>query len=1130
MKLPVPHYPRPEGEANPHVPITTDRATPLCVGNLLRQSPGKCATPGTGPGNTRRAGTVVAVALRVLLAGGITVEIDGRPVDDSGLGRLGRVALAYLVIERHRPVARTELAEALWGEDLPRTWDTALRGLVSRIRAVLAAAGLPAAEALTTGFGCHQLHLPPGASVDVEEAAAAVDRAVADLAGGRHRRARQAAEDALAVAARQFLPGATGRWVEQRQAELSELRVRALEAVADAATAGGDVAAALAAAGEAVALEPLRESAHLRLMAAQAAAGNRGEALRAYERCRTVLAEELGVAPSPQTEAAYLALLGEEPSRPAAAAPAPAPPRHHLPLQLTPLVGRDDDLAEVAKALSAARLVTLTGTGGVGKSRLAVQVAAEVAGDFDDGAVLVELAPLADPELLPLQALAALGLREEVGRTPGQTLAGYLGDRRLLLLLDNCEHLVSACAALVDGLLRTCPRISVLATSREPLGVPGEVAWRVPSLAPDAAVALFAERARWAGGTFSLTPGNEATVAHLCRRLDGIPLALELAAARVGMLSVEEIAGRLDDRFRLLSGGARTAAPRQQTLRATVDWTYDALPTPERALFNRLAVFASAFTLEAAERVGAGDHVPRRDVLEVLSGLVNKSLVLAEPADGRTRYRLLETMRHYARERLAESGEALTVRAAHLAWATALAEEAEPALDGADQRRWLELLETEHDNLRAGLTWAVSGGEAEPALRLAGALGRFWEVRGHLSEGRAWLEAALAVTPPSGPAGPTGPTGPDAVPGLRAKALNWVGILAQRQGDYPAARTAYEESLSVRRRLNDLLGIAAALCGLGNVAALQGDLATARERYRESLALGRELGDDQVVAASVGNLGWVADTGGDPTSARALYEEALAVRRRLGDVHGVAMALAALGDLASTRGDPGAARSMHTESLALRRQLGDRSGVADSLGALGHLALHGGDVAAARALYTESLDLRRQLGDLPGIPGSLCSLADLAVAEGDPGAAAALVEESLAVATELADRHCMTSSLLRQGRLALAAGDPGAAEAAFRRALAPEELAGDAVTAEWLEGMGSVAVARRRFPVAARLLGAAAGLRERVGSRPLPADAAALAAAVDAARSALGAEAFAAAWDEGRAAPLPEGVGTILEG
>ncbi|HEV3497400.1 MAG TPA: BTAD domain-containing putative transcriptional regulator, partial [Actinomycetes bacterium] len=585
----------------------------------------------------------------------------------------------------------------------------------------------------------------------------------------------------------------TGPWVERRQGELREVQLRALEVQADADAAVADWAGALRAAEEVVAVEPFRESAYLRLMHAHAGAGNRGEALRAYERCRRVLSEELGVSPSPPTEAAYLALLGVEPD----ASPEPPPseppgPVSNLPLQLTRLVGRDEELAAVEKALSGTRLLTLTGTGGVGKTRLAIAAAAEVAAEFADGAFLVELAPLADADLLPQQVLAALGLREEAGQSPAGTLAAHLRSRHLLLVLDNCEHLVGPAAVLAEGLLRTCPRLTVLATSREPLGVPGEATWRVPSLSTAGATALFTERARAVRPDFTVDEAAAPVVAHLCRRLDNIPLAIELAAARTIALSVEEIAERLDDRFRLLSGGARTAVPRQQTLRAMVDWTYGSLSDLERRVFDRLAVFGSTFDVAAAEQVVAGDGVEEGDVVDVLTALVNKSLLVAErpAAGGVTRYRLLETMRHYARERLAESGQAAAVRARHLARAVAMAQAAEAELDGPDQAAVLDRLEGEHDDLRVALAWGTSGGDAEPALRLATALGRFWEVRGHLSEGRSWLEAALSAG-----------GGGDA-PGLRAVALNGAAVLAQHQGDYAAAQGLYEHSLALRRRLD----------------------------------------------------------------------------------------------------------------------------------------------------------------------------------------------------------------------------------------------------------------------------------------------------------------------------------------
>lgn len=1047
--------------------------------------------------------------LHIALAGRVAVEIDGAGLDAGGLGRMGRVALAYLVAERHRPVTRDELAEVLWGDDLPRSWETSLRGVALRLRGLLGAAGLVPADALTSAYGCWQLRLPAGTVVDTETVPVDLARAEAALAEGRAADALALAEGAAAVAGRGFLPEAAGAWVERRQAELRELHQRALETTSDAAADAGDWAGALHWAEEAVEAAPLRESSYLRLMKAHAGAGNRGEALRAYERCRRVLAEELGVSPSPPTEAAYVALLGEEPPAPAPAeAPGPG-----LPLPLTRLVGRDDELAAIEKALAGARLLTLTGTGGVGKTRLALAAATDLAADYGGGACFVELAPLADADLLPQQVLTALGLREETGQAPAATLAAHLRARHVLLVLDNCEHLVAAAAALAESLLRACPRVTVLATSREPLGVPGEATWRVPSLSPAGAMALFTERAQGVRPDFSVTEAAGPALAHLCQRLDNIPLAIELAAARTSALSVEEIAERLDDRFRLLSGGARTAVPRQQTLRAMVDWTYDALSGTERRVFDRLAVFGSGFDLEAAEQV-VGDH----EVLDVLTGLVNKSLVVAERpgAGGRTRYRLLETMRHYARERLAESGDATEVRTRHLARAVAIAADAQAAVDGPDQAAVLDRLEAEHDDLRVALAWGTSGGDPEPALRLAVALGRFWEVRGHLSEGRSWLEAALAAG------------GGGELPGLRAAALNGAAVLAQHQGDYHASRGLYEHSLALRRRLDDHLGTAAALVGLGNLAALQGRLDAARDLFSESLAIGRELEHDRVVAASLTNLGWVAHGRGDLRGARAMYEEALDVRRRQGDGHGTAMVLANLGDLALQQGDLETSHALHTEGLDLRRRLGDRSGVADSLAALGKVALARGDRDTARTLQSQGLAERRRVGDRPGMPASLSALAELARLDGDHVTAAALLEEALTVATELDDRHCVTAALLHLARLAHDQGDPARADALYRQAM-PATGAGDEVpptgsTATWLEGLATIGVDDGHPDRAARLLGAADALRQAIGA-PLPAHEAADRNDTIAACSAVMGEAeFRAAFEAGAGLTVADAV------
>jgi non-specific serine/threonine protein kinase len=433
--------------------------------------------------------------------------------------------------------------------------------------------------------------------------------------------------------------------------------------------------------------------------------------------------------------------------------PAPPEPRGNLPVQPTSFIGREREQADVLALLDRAPLVTLTGAGGCGKTRLALTVAGSLLPEYPDGVWLVELAALVDPILVPQTVARVLGLQEQPGRTPLEMLTSYLKHRRLLLVVDNCEHLVGACADLAATLLRSCPQLRLLATSREALEVAGEALYRAPSLSmPDLAqlpspdrltqyeaVQLFLERAQARRADFTLTARNAQAVAQVCVRLDGMPLAIELAAARIGVLPVESIAARLDDRFRLLTGGPRTTLPRQQTLRATLDWSHDLLSRPEQALLRRLAVFAGGWTLEAAESVCAGDVVVEGEILDLLSALVNKSLVQAEGADSHHRYWLLETLRQYTLERLEAMGEEAAVQDLHLAYFLALAEEAEPQLRGPAQGCWLDRLEVEHDNLRLALGWALERHAEDGGLRLAGALWGFWSYRGHLAEGQGWL-------------------------------------------------------------------------------------------------------------------------------------------------------------------------------------------------------------------------------------------------------------------------------------------------------------------------------------------------------------------------------------------------------
>jgi non-specific serine/threonine protein kinase len=617
--------------------------------------------------------------------------------------------------------------------------------------------------------------------------------------------------------------------------------------------------------------------------------------------------------------------------------PATAP--NNLPLQLTSFVGREREIAEVERLLHSTRLLTLTGTGGCGKTRLALEVASRVLPAYEHGVWLVELAALSDAALVAQTVATALGLREAPGRTIAETLVEFLRERSLLLVLDNCEHLLDACARLADSLLRACPRLRVLATSREALGIGGEVSWRVPSLSlPDAerppssedlagyeAVRLFTERARAVQPRFEVTSANSSSAAAICRRLDGIPLAIELAAARVKALTVEEIAARLDDRFRLLTGGSRTALPRQQTLRALIDWSYDLLSESERGILRRLSTFAGSWTLAAAEAVCAGDPLRPAEVLDLLAHLVDKSLVQADEGGGQTRYRLLETIRQYARDKLVESGEASAARDRHLDYFLQFAETAAPALRHADQLVWLARLDVEHDNLRAALEWSLSSGQAGAAVQMAGALHFFWYVRGYFSEGASWLEAALGQI-----GNETGP-----VAGAVGRALRGRGWMAHAQGDFAAAGAAMAESVAILRALGDSPDLAQSLNLLANVLMYQGDTERARPLGEEGLAVARRIGDDDGIGYALFNLGAIANNEQNARAARSSFEQSLATARKVGDRWLMLRGLGGLSGQALSAGDHASGRLLAEEALGIAREIGDRVWAGVQLGNLG---------------------------------------------------------------------------------------------------------------------------------------------------------------------------------------------------
>lgn len=601
---------------------------------------------------------------------------------------------------------------------------------------------------------------------------------------------------------------------------------------------------------------------------------------------------------------------------------------NNLPRQLTSFIGRERERAEAKRLLGGTPLLTIIGPGGSGKTRLALQVAESVLDQHADGVWFIDLAPLTDPALIPHAVAATLRLREEAQQALTETVYQQLRPKRLLLILDNCEHLIDAAAVFAETLLRRCPEIKVIATSREALGITGETAWPLPTLTLPAdpahsvslahlarfeSIRLFAERAAAVSPSFALNPDNAAGVARICRALDGIPLAIELAAGWTNVLSLEQVETRLGDRFRFLKGGSRTALPRQQTLRAAIDWSYDLLSEPERVLLRRLSVFAGGCTLEAAEAVCADDVLADFEVLDALFRLVRKSLVVKEEARGEARYRLLDTIRHYGHDRLKESGETEAVKARHQQFFTAFAEKAEPELRGPEQQQWLNALEDEHDNFRAALAYLPEHGLR---MRLASALYQFWFTRGYASQGRRWIQEVIGASDATEPSP------------LLARLYNRAGVLAMSEGDRETAKAQMTESAVISRALGDATGIAIAQTNLAIVATQQSDYETARVCYEESAAIYRQSGDTARLSALLNNLAATTSQQKDHAAAQRYLEEALALYREQGDLLGTANSLHNLAQSARDAGRLGDACAYIQESLALRRQINDRSNLA----------------------------------------------------------------------------------------------------------------------------------------------------------------------------------------------------------
>ncbi|WP_395111056.1 ATP-binding protein [Actinomadura sp. SCN-SB] len=1069
--------------------------------------------------------------MRIGILGPLDVrDPSGRPVEISG-PRL-RALLVRLALEPGRSVQPGRLLDDLWDGTPPAGGGNALQALVSRLRAA-------------TGPGLIE-HGPAGYRLAVDPAdvdAVAFERAVAAARTLESPSARaEELRRALALWRGPALDGfEDAPFAAGHSARLEELRLTAIEDRVDAELAAGADVTPLLPELEALAdAHPLRERLRAQLMRALYAAGRQADALSVYEETRQALADRLGVDPSPELASVHLSILRQDvPERPAE--PAAGRARlTNLPAQFTSFVGREEESARLDKLLRESRLVTLTGPGGAGKTRLAAEAAGRAVQDMPDGVWFVALAPVADEgdgERVAQAALTALGIKETV--RPGETrvltrpldrLADVLAPRRMILVLDNCEHLIEGAAAVVGRVLADAPGVRILATSREPLGITGESLCPVPSLAlppPDAGAAealhhdsvrLFADRAAAVRPGFAVDEETVPHVVEICRALDGIPLAIELAAARLRSLTPAQVADRLGDRFRLLTGGSRTALPRHRTLRAVVDWSWDLLDDRERAVLRRLSVFAGGASPDAATAV-CGEGLPEDPpIIDVIAALVDKSLVMAEgTAD--VRYRLLETVRVYAAERLAEAGETRRIGAAHAAYFLDLAERAEPELRRADQIRWTERLDTERGNWQAALRFAVDTGDAATGLRFISALFWYWLVRDQEVESAGWARAVLDI------ADGTAPRGLEEPYAIAVVVSRMVSEITREPG--PTRESFKETVQDVLRLVSDRPRHPMLAMVRPTALLFQGDLAAARKGLRDL----QEHPDPWPRAVAQCILGYLAMNEGDlktaVTEARNCYEGF----RALGDRFGMMIGLGLRMELALAHGDPAEAVRYGEEAhgYTIESSINPDHGAA-LLIQLARARAQAGDLTRARADLERGIVEAERVGQYSDAASGRLYLAELARREGDADAAQALVNDALSLIEPRQERpdfyKAAALAYSTMGGLAEQRGDLDAAESwhtrAFRR-LGSGLISDNQALAALLEGRATLDVARGDHARAAELLGMARTLRgfARPPASPEPScfDAH---RAEEAARAALGPDGFDSAYERGRRADRDE--------
>ncbi|MFK4083080.1 BTAD domain-containing putative transcriptional regulator [Kribbella sp. NPDC020789] len=1036
--------------------------------------------------------------MRIAVLGPLAMwAADGTPLDVRGVRLRG--LLARLALSAGKPVSVETLVDGLWGTGAPSA--NALQSLVSRLRASLPATESsisiqsgPAGYTLTIGADC----------VDAQQFEDLVRRGRA-LLGSEPEQAHLLLSQAEKLWRGEALVDLRDLPFAAIEADrLTELRLGAAEDLAEAAVACGRARDLITELERLATTHPLRERLHELLIRALYADGRQAEALSAYERVRTTLADELGADPGARLREVHLAVLrGDELDPVAVATPAPLPPaepRSNLRAPMTSFVGRREDVAELSRLLSnGTRLVTMVGPGGAGKTRLATETGRTLVEQSGDGIWFVELAPLGDAADVAPAVLAALGASEYVdvvppsslvpkqlraSRAATERLVEVIADRRILLVLDNCEHLVEEVAGLVDSLLAACPRLRVLTTSREPLSIPGEHLHPVgplglpPEDAPSddyAAIQLFVDRARAVRPDFAVTESNLTAVAEICRRLDGMPLAIELAAARLRALTPELIVDRLADRFRLLTSGSRTALPRHQTLRAVVEWSWDLLGSDEQAVARRLSLFSGGATLEAAEQVCSDDDLPPEAVLGVLASLVDKSLVEAVAGERSVRYRMLETVRAYGAEQLAAAGERDRFRAAHTTYFRRLLRQASPNLRTGAQVAWIARLQADHDNLLDALRSAIDSGSARDAVQMVSVLAEFWNMSGRPSEAVGWMRAALAVPGPSVPV--------ERAITLMMLAFGTMSVDEDPETMIPKALRALAEVRRLSRQHPLVRDSAVGWFTNAMWAALRRDTATAFVELEGA----RESPDPWTRHMAALMIAMFRDNEGEPVQMDSDLAVALDGFRELGDRWGTSMALRGLASLQAVRGEHEAALASLEESMRLFEELGTTEGVGQLLGSAAISRLELGDLDGARAVQQQAQRIAEENGSREGQAMSLFGLSRIELRAGRLDQAKELAQRARAMLGESFDRlapQAVAMLLAHSGRIALRGGDLESARDSNREAVGIALTSSDMpITAAIVETAAELDLAAGELQSGARTLGLAAALR---GMRTVP--------------------------------------------